>query len=70
MAPIYHGRTFEKFMAQVDQALVAQVGMTHIEFGDQPYWDYWSSGYTPDQTAKEAIESELEDCNLPANYLD
>lgn len=48
--------TFEKWMLEVDINLERMVGVEAADLPDYSYWDSWNSGWTPKETAIEAIE--------------
>lgn len=48
-------RAFEAWFAKVDVLMSARAGLGPDDLPDQPYWDWFDSGYTPKQAAREAL---------------
>jgi hypothetical protein len=55
---ILDGLTFEQWMAQVDQELMAIAGMDHMCIADRDWWNAWNDGTPSDEAAEEALISE------------
>lgn len=50
--------TFQQWLAAVDRALTAKVGLTHRDIADQTWHDWYDADYTPRQAMREALENE------------
>lgn len=57
MSEVRHGRTLEQWYAEIRIILGVRRNATPDRIEDtldgQPCWDYWSSGYAPQDAAKE-----------------
>jgi hypothetical protein len=51
--------TYDKWMAEVDDALVRKVGVSSADMPDICYRDLYDSGYSPEEAADEAIENSM-----------
>lgn len=49
---------FNAWMKKVDREVLRRVGASVYDLADQPYWDWWAAGYSPEDAANEALYSE------------
>lgn len=49
---------FDEWMVQVDAAIVDLCGLTARDLADQPYFDWFDSGLTPEEAAYETLAEE------------
>jgi hypothetical protein len=52
------GITFAAWMAKVDRAIYARVGLSSDDLADACYWDSWADGVSPSDAAADAIGSD------------
>lgn len=52
------GLSFEQWMEQVDQELMAIAGQNHMTIADQDWWNMWNDGTPSDEAAEEALIDE------------
>jgi hypothetical protein len=50
-------RPFDEWMASVDEVLVRKVGVSSADLPDMCYRDLYDEGYSPEETAEDAIEN-------------
>lgn len=57
---VRHGHSFEDWLKHVHSKLAAKIGeqRTTLILARQPLWDYWSSGYGPDDAAEDMAPEE------------
>jgi hypothetical protein len=53
-----HKRTFEGWMDKVGLILRKTVGLSYSDLADQPYRDWYDSGMTPSQAARQTLQNE------------
>lgn len=53
-----NGLTFQQWRAAVDKILLAKVGMSADDLADFNSYDAWDSEMTPDEGARECLESD------------
>lgn len=53
-----NGLTFAQWMAKVDRAINARVGLSSADLADACYWDSWADGVTPSDAAADALASD------------
>jgi hypothetical protein len=51
-------RTFEKWMAAVDKAVLYRTGVSVHDLADQCFHDWFDDGITPTQAARLTLENE------------
>ncbi len=49
---------FDEWMKQLDKAVSDLSGLSAHDLADQPYRDWFDSGYSPEDAAREALKNE------------
>jgi hypothetical protein len=52
-------KTFDQWIAAVDDHVENTLGLSISDLVDRPYYDWFENGYTPAEAAEEVIESAL-----------
>ena len=52
------GYTLEEWMRLVDQRVMNRIMVSVHDLADAPFWDYWSSGYSPEDAAEDVMNSD------------
>jgi hypothetical protein len=50
--------TFEKWLEEVDTAITAWCGLSHLDLADQTWYDWYDSNMPPKEAAEIALDDE------------
>ena len=55
---------FDRWLEQVDALLESRLGLGSSDLEDQPYWDWFDSGWRPNDAATEVITNLADEYGL------